>query len=155
VQQQPCTRTNTSVTTTTIQIEEYDEDLIHLVCPPTIDEELATKTAEAARARMDQIRLNITTSNDATLVSLSWKDVQIQRIMGIGGFATVSLVRVSNTKLDKQKWYALKCLNKKIMMIDDPKKEKRFVRAARDLCTEAVISVTTQEYYSNPRRHGG
>lgn len=121
-------------TRTAIRIQQYDEDLEHLLHPPRIHAVVAAQAAQAAKSSTDRIRLRPSSSNAP--ISLTWKDIQIQRIMGVGGFAAVSLVRVN--KLDRQRqrpsWYALKCLNSNCV-----KNPKTFVKAARDLNTEGVL----------------
>jgi serine/threonine protein kinase len=124
-----------------ICINKFDEDLSHLLHPPSIDDALAAEVADAAKSRVDQIRFLRGFTNDTLLPSLNWSDIRIQRIMGVGGFAAVSLVRVP--KLDDRQqgppsWYALKCLNKDTMM-DARKNKNKFLKAVRDLYIEAAM----------------
>lgn len=124
-----------------IKIKNYDEDLQHLVEPPNIDDETATKIVNDIASQDEEIYSYSTTTTTAKLpkpMSLTWNDVTIQRIMGVGGSAVVTLTRVP--KLDAQeqcvRWYALKCINKDIMTSSDT---KRIARAAKSMYREANI----------------
>jgi serine/threonine protein kinase len=140
---------------TSIPLHEYHPDLEHMVHPPIIEDDLATAAYEASCRQvgrfLQQTQLpkrsrsrNRSRNRSDPLLSLSWTDVSVNRILGVGGFAAVCLVQVP--KLDEQfnrklppfsqrrRWYALKCLNE--TSIND---SKQFVRAASDLAMEATL----------------
>lgn len=122
-----------------ITIKQSDEDLLHLLNPPRIDDELAAEAFEAAKSRVEKMRL--LRPSDSTIPSLTWMDIRIHRILGVGSFGAVSLVRVpklDNISCDGH-WYALKCLNKDAMTVDSEDSRKKFIKAARDLYTEAAL----------------
>jgi serine/threonine protein kinase len=158
---------------TSIRVIDFHPDLELLVHPPAIDDDLATEAYEASCRSVDrflqhtQIQKRSRSSSriiSEPLLSLSWSDVSVDRIMGIGGFASVCLVHVP--KLDEQfnrqlppneqrrRWYALKCLNRN--SITD---SKRLVRATSDLAMEATLlsrlnhENIIQLYGENIQRH--
>jgi serine/threonine protein kinase len=133
-----------------IEIIHDDEELFHLKHPPTIDDALATKASEAARLQIQELQLR--SRSNSWPLSLSWKDIRIQRKIRVGGSGVVSLVRV--TKLDNalqsNHWYALKCLNKKTMSSSD----KDFVKGVRDLNKEAAILSRLSRHRNIIQIHG-
>lgn len=123
-----------------IHIENYDEELSHLINPPIVDDLLAREAAEAAKSQVERIKLEA----KRRPLALSWDDCRVQRIMGVGGYGAVSLVRVS--KLDdiaqQTHWYALKCVRRNVLLKDDSCNtvdRESFVKAVEDIYKEAAI----------------
>ena len=119
-----------------IHIKFNDEELSHLLSPPIIDDSMARKASDAASSRVARMRL----PPRRNPLALAWEDCCIQRIMGVGGYGAVSLVRVSklDNRLQESNWYALKCLRKNVYDRD------KFIRAVSDLYKEAAILTRLQ-----------
>jgi serine/threonine protein kinase len=116
-----------------LNIKNYDDDLFHLRHAPVIGEEIAEETLKKSKIKTSNMRIRMKSKP----LSLSWGDVRIQRVMGLGGFSVVSLVRVSkiDNSYQRTNWYALKCLNRKSISGES----EDFAKAAECLYTEASI----------------